>query len=153
MIRSLIAAAAVAAFTLPAAHAAGAASAPAKAPAKKTATPAKAAPAKAAEPAAPLTEAQLEVAKRVLTGTAECEFKEKVEVAAASEPGHFKVTYGKNAYSMVPQETTTGAVVLVDKARDIQWLQIPAKSMLLDQKAHKRLVTECQVESQKVAAG
>lgn len=149
MIRSLIAAAALAALSLNAAQAATAASAPAKAHAKTTA---KKPAAKPAAPEAPLTDGQLAVADRVMTGTAECEFKQTVSVEKETAPGHFKVTYGKNSYSMVPQETTTGAVVLVDKAKDVEWLQIPAKSMLLDQKAHKRLVTECQEAAQKTAS-
>ena len=148
MIRSLIAAAALAALSLNAAHAATAASAPAKA----RATAKKPAAKPAAAPEAPLTDGQLAVADRVMTGTAECEFKQTVSVEKEAAPGHFKVTYGKNSYTMVPQETTTGAVVLVDKAKDVEWLQIPAKSMLLDQKAHKRLVTECQEAAQKTAS-
>jgi hypothetical protein len=150
MIRTLIAGAALAALSMNAAFAATAASAPAsKSTAKKPA--AKPAP-KAAEPEAPLSQGQLDVAKRVMTGTAECEFKEKVEVTAASEAGHFHVTFGKATYSMVPKETTTGAVVLVDLSKDVEWLQIPSKSMLLDQKSHHRLVTECQQSEQKTAA-
>jgi len=149
MIRSLIAAAALAALSMNAALAATAASAPAKAPAKKTAAkPA----AKPAEPEAPLSEGQLAAAERVMTGVAECEFKQTVSVEKEAAPGHFKVTFGKLSFTMVPQETTTGAVVLVDKAKDVEWLQIPAKSMLLDQKSHHRLVTECQQSAQKTAA-
>jgi hypothetical protein len=150
MIRTLIAGATLAALSLNGAFAATAASAPAaKSTAKKPVH--KVAP-KVAEPEAPLSQGQLDVAKRVMTGTAECEFKEKVEVAAAPEAGHFHVTYGKTTYTMVPKETTTGAVVLVDTVKDVEWLQIPAKSMLLDQKSHHRLVTECQESEQKTAA-
>jgi len=149
MIRTLIAGAALAALSLNVAFAASAASAPAsKSTAKKPA--AKPAP-KAAEPEAPLSQGQLDVAKRVMTGTAECEFKEKVEVTAAPEAGHFHVTYGKATYSMVPKETTTGAVVLVDTAKDVEWLQIPAKSMLLDNREGHRLVDHCTQAEQRAA--
>ena len=153
MIRSLIAAAALAALSMNAAFAATAASAPAKAPAKKTAAKSAAKPAaKPAAPEAPLTDGQLAVAERVMTGTAECEFKQTVNVEKDVAPGHFKVSFGKMSFTMVPQETTTGAVVLVDKVKDVEWLQIPSKSMLLDQKSHHRLVTECQEAAQKTAS-
>jgi hypothetical protein len=130
-----------------AASSAFAADAPAKAKAAKPAPAAKAAPAEE-----PLTPAQLEIAPRVFTGRADCEFSQKVEVAAIDgKPGHFKVAFGKATYTMTPQETTTGAVRLEDRKAGIVWLQIPAKSMLMDTKAGHRLVDACQTPQQRNA--
>lgn len=127
----------------------------AQAGAKPVAQPAralrKAAPAAAAAatlPAAaddaPLNEGQLAAAGRVFTGRADCEFAQSVEVHPVSDrPGHFDVRFGKHSYRMVPQETTTGAVRLHDKRADVVWLQIPAKSMMMDQRAGRRMVDAC----------
>ena len=157
MIRTLTAAAVLATlstFTLSSAFAqasAPAAHAKPKAAAKK---PAKSA--KAAEPVTAtndnLSAGQLAAADRVLTGVAECDFKEKVDVEKI--PGHsgnFKVTYAHKTYVMVPEETTTGAVRLVDTAGAVVWIQIPAKSMLMNQKEHHRLVDNCQEDEQRIA--
>jgi hypothetical protein len=149
MIRSLIAAATVAAFALPAAHAATAASAPAtKAPAKKTAKTTTPAPIVENAPTEPLTEAQLAVALKVMTGLAECELNQQVTVTRYVPDGYFKISWGKQTWVMHPEETTTGAVKLVDHAHSVEWLQIPAKSMLLDNAHGKRLVTECKESGQ-----
>lgn len=150
MTRSLFAAAALAALSV---NVALAATPAATAPAKKTPhhhVVKKAAP---AAPEVPLTEGQLAEAQRVLTGEATCEGNVKINVAADSKPGHFRVTVGRTVYTMVPKETTTGAVDLVDTARDVEWMQIPSKSMLLDNKHMKRLATECREAAQLAEAG
>lgn len=95
---------------------------------------------------------QLEIAQRVHTGQADCEFKQNVHVHPMDgKPGHFKVAYGKTHYTMTPQETTTGAVRLEDKRAGAVWIQIPAKSMLMDAKAGRRLVDACQHAEQRTA--
>lgn len=129
-------------------------------PAAKKAPAAKTAPAKkAAAPKEPakvepetLNEAQLEAAKRVITGEADCEFKQKVVVKPVPEqPGHFTLTFGKNTYHMTPEETTTGAVRLLDRKQDVVWIQIPVKSMLLNRKISQRMVDACQHGEQRAA--
>jgi hypothetical protein len=152
MFRTLTAAAALAvlsSFTLSSAFAQAtpAANAKPKATAKK---PAKAEPVSATNDN--LNPNQLSIADRVLTGIADCEFKEKVDVEKI--PGHngnFKVTYDKKTYVMVPEETTTGAIRLVDLSGAVVWIQIPMKSMLMNQKEHHRLVDGCQEDEQRIA--
>ena len=127
----------------------------AAAPAKKAA--AKKPVAKKAEPVSAtndnLNPTQLTIADRVMTGTAECEFKEKVDVEKiAGHAGNFRVTYNHKSYVMVPEETTTGAIRLVDLTGAVVWIQIPMKSMLMNQKEHHRLVDGCQEEQQRDGA-
>ncbi|WP_088280113.1 hypothetical protein [Ideonella sp. A 288] len=99
-----------------------------------------------------ISDAQLEVANRVLTGTADCEFNQKVSVNSVSgQPGHFKVGFKKATYTMVPEETTTGAVRLEDKKAGVVWLQIPAKSMLMNARIGQRMVDACQHSEQRAA--
>ena len=148
MFRTLTAAAVLATLSLSATVASATTTAPAKkAVAKKSA---KAEPAPATNDN--LNPAQLSIADRVMTGVADCEFKEKVDVEKI--PGHtgnFKVTYNHKSYTMVPEETTTGAIRLVDLSGAVVWIQIPMKSMLMNQKEHHRLVDNCQEDEQRIA--
>ena len=151
MFRTLTAAAALAALsslTLSSAFAQTAA------PAKKVVAKKPAAKAAATADATNdnLNPVQLSLADRVLTGVADCEFKEKVDVEKI--PGHsgnFKVTYDHKTYLMYPEETTTGAIRLVDTSGAVVWIQIPMKSMLMNQKEHHRLVDNCQEDEQRIA--
>lgn len=161
MIRNSSAAALVLAalYTLPllparaATAPAAAASAPGKARAKIAARkPAKTAPAPLAGLNDNLNPGQLTMADRVLTGVADCEFKQKVDIQAI--PGHvgnFKLTYERKSYVMVPEETTTGAIRLVDTEGAVVWVQIPRKSMLMNQREHHRMVDDCQEDEQRIA--
>jgi hypothetical protein len=95
---------------------------------------------------------QLDISARVLTGRADCEFNQNVEVDRVPDhPGYFHVGFAKHRYVMVPEETTTGAVRLVDKKSGVIWLQIPVKSMLIDTKGGHRLVDACMHSEQRAA--
>ena len=95
---------------------------------------------------------QLQIASRVLTGRADCEFNQTITVEPWTEhPGHFKVAYKNATYTMVPEETTTGAVRLEDKHAGVMWLQIPSKSMLMNSKIGQRMVDSCTHAEQRVA--
>lgn len=99
-----------------------------------------------------ISEAQLNVAMRVLTGSAECEFNERVSVTAIDgQPGHFHVGHKGLRYTMVPEETATGAVRLVDRRAGVVWLQIPVKSMLMNSRQGRRMVDACTQAEQRVA--
>lgn len=119
-------------------------------PVRARAAPKKAAPAE--EPPMQLNGAQLEVADRVLTGEAACEFNQSVSVLpVTSQRGHFRVSFKKAVYNMVPEETTTGAVRLVDRKAGMVWLQIPSKSMLMNSRIGQRMVDAC-MHSEQTAA-
>jgi hypothetical protein len=155
---TLAAAAALCAFSVSAM-----AQATAPAPAKPAAKPAAAKPAakptaKAKAAAAPaaaaaavaLSATQLETAKRVNTGKADCEFDQQVSVDAIDgKPGMFKVGFKNQSFTMVPEDTTTGAVRLEDKKNGVMWLQISNKSMLMNSKVGQRMVDNCKHANQK----
>jgi len=95
------------------------------------------------EPAT-LSEDQLAVAPRVNHGEAQCEFNQKVSITPhPDQPGRFHLRFGKMVYNMTPEPTTTGAVRLEDKKAGVVWLQIPAKSMLMNSKLGQRMVDAC----------
>lgn len=104
---------------------------------------------KEAPPPAPLTEAQLEAAGNVFTGEASCEFGQKVVLTAVpGRPGHFTLQHRRATYQFVPEPTTTGAIRLEDRRLGYTWLQIPAKSMLLNTRLGHRVLDECRMAQQ-----
>lgn len=134
---------------------------PVKAPAKPAAKPAaKSAPTKGTakataapvDPAAGFTEAQMAMANQVQIGRADCEFKQFVMIERVHpEGGNFRVKHQSVTYTMVPEETSTGAVRLYDKKTGVVWLQIPVKSMLMNSKAGRRMVDACTQPAQRLA--
>lgn len=99
-----------------------------------------------------ISDSQMTIASRVLTGTAQCEFAQTVDVAAMQDkPGHFRVAFKNAAYVMTPEETSTGAVRLRDQRNGVVWLQIPAKSMMMNQKVGQRMVDNCTLAEQRAA--
>jgi hypothetical protein len=108
-----------------------------------------------AEPVVPqaLNATQLEIANRVHTGKAACEFDQSVSVTpVSSHPGHFTLAFKNASYTMVPEATTTGAVRLEDKKAGVVWIQIANKSMLMNAKAGQRMVDACQHAEQRAFA-
>ncbi len=99
-----------------------------------------------------INEAQLDIATRVLTGAADCEFKQQVTVQPLQgQAGYFTVSHLGRHYRMVPRETSTGAVRLEDPVNGIVWLQIPAKSMLMNARRGQRMVDSCMHAEQHAA--
>jgi len=104
------------------------------------------------EAAQRVSDNQLRIADRVLTGDAACEFNQTVSVMPiSSQPGHFKLTFKNVNYTVVPEETTSGAIRLEDKKAGIVWLQIPSKSMLMNAKVGQRMVDGCMHPEQRAA--
>ncbi len=91
-----------------------------------------------------LSPEQLDAASRVYLGDADCELKQAVRLQAIEgRPGHFELLHKKARYTLVPQVTSTGAVRLEDAKAGMVWLQIPAKSMLLNARLGRREVDNC----------
>lgn len=105
-----------------------------------------------AEPVQPIRETQLQLADRVLTGDVACEFNQVVNVSpVAGQPGHFQLRFKRTVYTVIPEETTSGALRLEDKKTGIVWLQIPSKSMLMNARLGQRLVDGCTHPEQRAA--
>lgn len=135
LIRSALAAAAATALTL---HA-GAVLA-----AKKQHSETSAAAKPAEVTLAALSDEQISNAERVVVGKARCDANESVQLSAMPEQrGYFKLEYKGKSYVMAPEVTQTGAVRLEDKKNGLVWLQIPAKSMLMNAKIGQRMADNC----------
>jgi hypothetical protein len=118
----------------------------------KTAHKPAAAKVEAADTNQSINQAQLDIASRVLVGNAKCEFNQQVSVQPLEgKPGFFKVGFKNAHYIMTPEATTTGAVRLEDKKAGVVWVQIPAKSMLLNSKIGQRMVDGCQQAEQRAS--
>lgn len=101
----------------------------------------------------PLTAAQQAIATTVHIGKIPCELGQTVElVPMEGMQGFFKLYLGKLTYTLAPEETTTGAVRLEDRANGIVWLQLINKSMLMNQKQGRRMADECMSPPQLLVA-
>lgn len=104
--------------------------------------------------AAELTPAQLLAAASVYVGDADCDMKQRVHLSAIEgRPGHFELTHRKARYTLTPEPTSTGAIRLEDRQAGIVWLQIPAKSMLLNARMGRREVDGCKHAEQQAETG
>jgi len=118
-----------------------------------------AAPAKAAKKVSPVatlaaaSPEQMEAAGRTLLGAYECEFNQTISVAMNEKsPGYVNIHHQKAVFTMKPVQSSTGALRLEDVTGKTLWIQIANKSMLMDQKAGRRIVDGCVHASQREAA-
>ena len=95
------------------------------------------------DPAVKLSEADLEVAKKVYTGDIPCELGATVHITPHKREGFFIVRSGLQRFRMHPVESRTGAIRLEDPVAGAMWLQLGNKSMLMSQKFGKRLADDC----------
>ncbi|MRD47774.1 hypothetical protein GHT07_10835 [Caenimonas koreensis DSM 17982] len=100
------------------------------------------------DPTVTLTEADLEVAKKIFVGDIPCELGATVKIAPMKREGLFLVSTKGYRFAMHPVESRTGAIRLEDPKRGAMWLQLGNKSMLMSQKLGQRLADECQSPAQ-----
>jgi hypothetical protein len=102
---------------------------------------------------AALEPTELAIAERVHTGVMPCEMGTSVTlVSDPAAPGYFDI-HGRNfRFRMVPVSTVTGAIRLEDRQAGAVWLQLPNKSMLMNQKIGQRMADGCMSQSQFVVA-
>ena len=100
-----------------------------------------------------LTDAELELAKRVFVGVIPCELGASVSITpSVTRPGFFLVQTKTARFRMHPVESRTGAIRLEDPRAGAMWLQLGNKSMLMSQKLGQRLADECMAPDQVVMA-
>jgi len=108
--------------------------------------------------AAALTPEQHDAAAHVHTGRMACDLDAYVQIEAdAQAPGRFYVQ-GRDwqkkpfQYHMTPVLTSSGAVRLEDARAQTVWIQIPAKSMLMNQQLGQRMADGCMSAEQLTVA-
>jgi hypothetical protein len=100
------------------------------------------------DPSITLSEADVEMARKVHVGDIPCELGASVKVTPMKREGMFLVTTRGHRFRMHPVESRTGAIRLEDPQRGAMWLQLGNKSMLMSQKLGQRLADECQSPAQ-----
>ena len=104
------------------------------------------------ETQAAASDEQKAAAERVLYGKYQCDQGKSINVARdLQSPGYVKLDLAKQSWTMKPVLSSTGAVRLEDVKGNTLLVQILTKSMLMDQKAGRRLVDGCAHETQKAA--
>ncbi len=89
-------------------------------------------------------ETQLLAAREVHLGESGCEFDQKIQLDANSKhPGYVDMSFNKKKYTMKPVMSPTGALRLEDVRSETLMIQIPTKTMVMNQKTGQRLVDNC----------
>jgi len=103
---------------------------------------------------AALSPDEVKLAERVYTGKLPCELGAFIEIEAdPKSPGYFNLQIVKGPkFRMFPVVSRTGAIRLEDQRTGAVWLQLANKSMLMDQRAGKRLADECMSPDQSIVA-
>lgn len=80
----------------------------------------------------------------LVAGNFRCELGNQVDVSADPQhPDAINVAWKGRSYPLQAVATSTGALRYEDVASGHVWIQIPAKSMLLNAKAGQQLANEC----------
>ncbi|MGV8893022.1 MAG: hypothetical protein ACOH2K_08825 [Burkholderiaceae bacterium] len=100
------------------------------------------------EPVASIPMLQAAPAKTALiAGNFRCELGNQVDVSAdLHHPNAINLAWKGRSYPLQAVTTSTGALRYEDVASGHVWIQIPAKSMLLNAKAGQQLANECKTQ-------
>jgi len=80
----------------------------------------------------------------LIAGNFRCELGNQVDVSAdLQHPNAINLAWKGRSYPLQSVATSTGALRYEDTASGHVWIQIPAKSMLLNAKAGHQLANEC----------
>ena len=100
-----------------------------------------------------LSASQRDLAKQFYSGFLSCELGKFVILTPDERtPGFFVLSHKGQQYRVAPVESRTGTLRMEDNRGHAVWIQLPHKSMLMDQKAGVRLADECKSPEQEVVA-
>ena len=108
-------------------------------------------PAAAAAPTAVVAESPAAVQQatgEVWAGAYQCEHAEKVSLRPGAATDQVELQWKAQRWQMRRIDSRSGAMRLEDASARMVWIQLPNKSMLLDQRQGKRLLDECQHDVQ-----
>ena len=87
-------------------------------------------------------------AGEVWAGAYQCEHAEKVNLRPGQGPDLVELQWKAQRWQMRRVDSRSGAMRLEDAGARMVWIQLPNKSMLLDQRLGRRLLDECQHDIQ-----
>jgi hypothetical protein len=77
-----------------------------------------------------------------VVGNFKCDIGRTVDVSAKDD-NNVDLKWQGKMYALSKVPTSSGAMRFEDKASGLVWIQIPAKSMLMDSKAGRQLAQDC----------
>jgi hypothetical protein len=83
--------------------------------------------------------------RQLISGNFRCEFGSAVGIKMGDGLQNVNLTWKGKTYVMLPVKTATGALRFEDRSSGMVWIQIPAKSMLLDSKIGQPLANDCKL--------
>jgi hypothetical protein len=83
--------------------------------------------------------------RQLVTGRFNCEMNNQVDIKMGDGQRAIDLTWKGHVYVMLPVATSTGALRFEDRDSGMIWIQIPAKSMLLNSKRGEQVANECKV--------
>lgn len=108
-----------------------------------------AAPAAQAAPAAVTHSEPIQFDYPAATGVIACEDQVSVTITPdVKRANGFDIQMGKAHYAAVRVNTESGAIRIEDAKHGVVWLQMSNKSMLMNEKAGKRLANNCRTAEQ-----
>ncbi|RXZ33392.1 hypothetical protein D9O50_14635 [Oxalobacteraceae bacterium CAVE-383] len=83
--------------------------------------------------------------RQLVTGRLNCALNDKIDIRIGDSQRNIDLKWKGDNYTMLPVATSTGALRFEDKGSGLVWIQIPAKSMLLNAKLGQQLANDCKV--------
>jgi hypothetical protein len=81
--------------------------------------------------------------RQLVTGRLTCALDDKIDIRIGDGQRNIDLKWKGNNYTMLPVTTSTGALRFEDSGSGLVWIQIPAKSMLLNAKLGQQLANDC----------
>lgn len=81
--------------------------------------------------------------RQLVAGRFACALNEKVEIKMGDGQRNINLTWKGKTYALAPVTTSTGALRFEDAGSGLVWIQIPAKSMLLNAKLGQQVANDC----------
>ena len=82
-------------------------------------------------------------ARQLVTGRLVCAMNDTIDIRIGSGQRNIDLKWKGDNYTLMPVTTTTGALRFEDSGSGLVWIQIPAKSMLLNARKGQQLANDC----------
>jgi hypothetical protein len=83
--------------------------------------------------------------RQLVAGSFKCDADDRVSVRMGDGQRNIVLTWDGATYTMLPVTTSTGALRFEDRTSGLVWIQIPAKSMLLNTRRGQQMANGCKV--------
>lgn len=81
--------------------------------------------------------------RQLVAGHLVCAMNDTIDIRIGAGQRNIDLKWKGDNYTLLPVATTTGALRFEDSGSGLVWIQIPAKSMLLNAKKGQQLANDC----------